>query len=428
VVPDVTEDQSWVQRGGRNVPTPCLVAIWTGRKPLLTPIEIGSTVVTVGRGDDADITIDDRRMSRRHVELSREAGRWRIRDLDSHNGTYVDGVQIKGTVERTELRVVRAGDTLLVARPDLGMYQHPTMQLDGAVVGPTLQATYAALDAVARGGSTLHIIGETGSGKELAARRFHDVGSNASGPFVAVNCAAIPTTLAEGMLFGVRKGAYSGADADRDGYFVAADHGTLFLDEIGELALDVQAKLLRVIETKQVAALGSTKPRTVEVRVCSATHRDLRGAVSDGSFREDLFYRIGRPTVVVPPLRERPEDIAYLTIAAAGRVAPKLAVHGSLVEQLLLRPWPGNVRELVAEVADAAGRAVAARAEAITAEHLADEAGTTVIAKSEKSGDLDAATVTAALERNHGNVAAAARDLGVHRNQLRRFLAKSSDQ
>ncbi|HEV7553979.1 MAG TPA: sigma 54-interacting transcriptional regulator, partial [Kofleriaceae bacterium] len=375
----------------------------------------------------ADISIDDRRMSRRHVELSREAGRWRIRDLDSHNGTYVDGVQITGTVERTDVRVVRAGDTLLVGRPDLGTYERATMQLDGAVVGPTLQATYAALDAVARAGTTLHIIGETGSGKELAARRYHEVGSNANGPFVAVNCAAIPTTLAEGMLFGVRKGAYSGADADRDGYFAAADTGTLFLDEIGELALDVQAKLLRVIETKQVVALGSTKARTVEVRVCSATHRDLRGAVADGSFREDLFYRLGRPTVVVPPLRERPEDIAYLTIAAAGRVAPKLAVHGSLVEQLLLRPWPGNVRELLAEVADAAGRAVAARAEAITAEHLADEAGTAVVAKSDKTVELDAATVTAALERSNGNVAAAARDLGVHRNQLRRFLAKSSD-
>ena len=427
MVPDVTEDQSWVQRGGRDAPTPCLLAIWTGRKPLLTPIEIGTTVVTLGRGDDADITIDDRRMSRRHVELSRDGGRWRIRDLDSHNGTYVDGVQIKGVVERTEVRVVRAGDTLLVVRPDLGTYERPTMQLDGAVVGPTLQATYAALDAVARAGTTLHILGETGSGKELAARRFHDIGPHATGPFVAVNCAAIPTTLAEGMLFGVRKGAYSGADADRDGYFVAADNGTLFLDEVGELALDVQAKLLRVIETKQVVSLGSTKSRTVEVRVCSATHRDLRGAVADGAFREDLFYRIGRPTVTVPPLRDRPEDIAYLTVVAAGRVAPKLAVHGSLVEQLLLRPWPGNVRELLAEVADAAGRAVAARAEAITADHLADEAGTAVVAKSDKAADLDAATVTAALERTNGNVAAAARDLGVHRNQLRRFLAKSSD-
>jgi transcriptional regulator with PAS, ATPase and Fis domain len=424
-VPDLTEDQSWAPRsGGRAAPTPGFVAVWSGKRATLTPIEVGTAAITIGRGDDADVTIDDRRMSRRHAELSRANGRWRVRDLDSHNGTFVDGAQISGTVERPELSVIRTGDTLLVACADVRRFHNASVELDDAVIGPTLRAAYDEIALAARSGADLHIVGETGAGKELAARRFAAAGPKPNGPFVAVNCAAIPVALAEGLLFGTRKGAYSGADADRDGYFATADGGTLFLDEIGELSLDVQAKLLRVLEVREVMALGATKPRAIDVRVCSATHRDLRTAVAEKAFREDLYYRLARPWVSLPALRDRKEDIPYLAVRGIARVAPKLAVHGSLVEQLLLRPWPGNVRELMAELADTASRAVAADADAATAEHLAADAGL-AITTTTPAAEIDADAVAAALEKTGGNVAAAARELGLHRNQLRRFLAKN---
>jgi len=413
-----------VKAGDRDQPVPGLIAVWTGRRVTLMPIEIDRRSVTIGRGDDADITIDDRRMSRKHAEIARVGGHWRVRDLDSHNGTFVDGSPIT-SIEQAELRVVRAGDTLLVVRADVRPFLGAGVALGEAIVGPTLQVAYDEIDAAARAGTIVHLVGETGSGKELAARRFHAAGPRASGPFIAVNCATVPAQLAEGLLFGVRKGAYSGADADRDGYFVAADGGTLFLDEIGELPLDVQAKLLRVLETHQVMALGATKPRTVDIRVCSATHRDLRAAVTEGSFREDLYYRLGRPVVALPPLRDRPEDIPYLAIAAVAKVSTRLALHPSLVEQLLLRPWPGNARELLAEIADAAGRAMAAQAELVTAEHLDALAGTALDGSvARRVSEIDAAAVEAALAKTNGNVTAAARELGIHRNQLRRFLAK----
>jgi transcriptional regulator of acetoin/glycerol metabolism len=426
-----TEEQSWAEPRPPAERTNGLVAVWSGKKPALIAVPITSRAIAIGR--EAEVAIDDRRLSRKHVEVARSRERWQIRDLDSHNGTFVDGRPLKGGTELETLGVLRAGDTLFVPHADLGIYAGGRVEVtDGVVIGPTLRATYRAIAAA---GERVHITGETGSGKELAARHFH-AAVDASQPFVAVNCAAIPAALAEGLLFGVKKGAYSGADVDRDGLVAAADGGTLFLDEIGELPRDVQAKLLRALESREVMALGSTKPRTVSIRLCTATHADLRELVTAGTLREDLYYRIGRPTIVLPPLRARPEDIPHLIIVTIARVAPKLTVHPSLVEQVLLRPWPGNARELVADLADAAARAITAGSDSLTAEHLAPLAGMPLAAPDDddddagapREADLDAGAVTAALEKSGGNVAAAARALGVHRNQLRRFLAKRIDE
>src|SRR5262249_24295980 len=156
----------------------------------------------------------------------------------------------------------------------------------------------------------LPIFGETGSGKEGAARQFHAASSRRAGPFIAVNCATIPPLLAERLLFGARKGAFSGADANVEGYIQAADKGTLFLDEISELQPGVQAKLLRVLQSREVFPLGASRGTQVDVAICSATHRDLRAEVAAGRFRDDLFCRICRPMVELPPLRARPKDIA----------------------------------------------------------------------------------------------------------------------
>ena len=204
---------------------------------------------------------------------------------------------------------------------------------------------------VARNMAPVLVRGESGTGKELVARAIHDCSHRAGAPFVAVNCSAIPETLLEAEFFGAKKGSYTGATADREGYFQAARGGTLFLDEIGDLPLAMQSKLLRAIQERQVRALGSTQEDAVDVRIVSATHRDLASDVQAGRFRQDLFYRLNVIEIVVPPLRERREDLPQLCHALleriameSGLVAPQLSPQ--VLEQLYAHPLPGNVREL----------------------------------------------------------------------------------
>jgi len=204
---------------------------------------------------------------------------------------------------------------------------------------------------VARSMAPVLVRGESGTGKELVARAIHACSHRAEGPFVAVNCSAIPETLLEAEFFGARKGSYTGATADREGYFQAARGGTLFLDEIGDLPLAMQSKLLRAIQERQVRALGSTQEEAVDVRVVSATHKDLAADVHAGRFRQDLYYRLNVIEIVVPPLRERREDLPALCEALLARIAqesgmPVPVLSRAVVEQLWGHPLGGNVREL----------------------------------------------------------------------------------
>jgi len=207
------------------------------------------------------------------------------------------------------------------------------------------------IEKVARSMAPVLVRGESGTGKELVARAIHACSHRSDGPFVAVNCSAIPETLLEAEFFGARKGSYTGASADREGYFQAARGGTLFLDEIGDLPLAMQSKLLRAIQERQVRPLGSTQEDAVDVRIVSATHRDLATDVQAGRFRQDLFYRLNVIEIVVPPLRERREDLPALCQALLARIAqdsgmtpPTLSPQ--VLEQLQSHPLPGNVREL----------------------------------------------------------------------------------
>jgi two-component system response regulator PilR (NtrC family) len=204
---------------------------------------------------------------------------------------------------------------------------------------------------VARSMAPVLVRGESGTGKELVARAIHACSHRSDGPFVAVNCSAIPETLLEAEFFGAKKGSYTGASADREGYFQAARGGTLFLDEIGDLPLPMQSKLLRAIQERQVRSLGSTQEDTVDVRIVSATHRDLGADVQGGRFRQDLFYRLNVIEIAVPPLRERREDLPALCEALLTRIAheagmPAPHLSQNVVEQLQAHPLPGNVREL----------------------------------------------------------------------------------
>jgi transcriptional regulator with PAS, ATPase and Fis domain len=250
--------------------------------------------------------------------------------------------------------VLRAGASLFLFCADVRRFAGRRVEVEGGiVVGPTLRAIRDQIGQAARAGLVLHMTGETGAGKEVAARWFHEASARARGPFVAVNCAAVPAALAERLLFGARRGAYSGADADADGYVQAADTGTLFLDEVGELEPSTQAKLLRVLETREVLPLGASKARRVQLGLVSATHADLRAAVADGRFRADLYFRIGRPAVALPALRDRREEIPWLLAQALAGEKTEGA-DASLVETALLRSWPGNARELLVETRSAA--------------------------------------------------------------------------
>jgi transcriptional regulator with GAF, ATPase, and Fis domain len=339
--------------------------------------------------------------------------------------------------------VASNGGVIAVATPDVRRFLGARVERAGdAVVGPTLADAWRRIERAARTGDNPLVTGESGTGKELAARAFH-AGSGAPGELVSVNCAAIPAGVAERLLFGTRRGAYSGADHDADGYLVAADRGTLFLDEIGELEAAVQAKLLRAFESREVLPLGTAKPRRIELRVVAATLRDLRDDVAGRRFRDDLYHRIGRPEVHLAPLRERLEDVPWLAAHTAERAAPGLPLSPALIETCLLRPWPGNARELIGEIRRAALAARDAGAVELAAADLEPAAGLRIERREPGSpaGPLagpaaaparpappaplpDRDTIARALAAEGGNVVRTARALGLHRNQLRRFLAK----
>ncbi len=250
---------------------------------------------------------------------------------------------------------------------------------------------------------------------------------------MAVNCAAIPAALAERLLFGALRGAYSGADTSTEGYLKSADGGTLFLDEVTELAPEVQSKLLRALESREVMPLGAARAQKVRVRFCSASNAGLRAAVAAGAFREDLYHRIARPSVRLPPLRERPEEIPALLHAIIRARDARLEASASLVETAMLRHWPGNVRELIKELTAAAASPARSGAK-LTPRCLSETAGAAIAAAARNAlaepppaapARLDRDAVLATLERERGSVARSARALGVSRTTFRRWLEKN---
>lgn len=363
------------------VGSPGLVLIFSGTTPYLLPIPLAPGATELGRDELLKLRIEDDRMSRRHVVVERDGAALNVRDLGSKNGVFCDGERLSAhavrTVERGKTSVLRIGRTLFLLVEDIAPFQEalqrPLVQNE-VVAGPTLHRVHKQVAALAGSGQGLFLRGESGSGKEITARIYHEASPRRGGPLAAVNCAAIPKELAERLLFGTVRGAYSGAATDAPGYLQAAHGGTLFLDEVAELDYAVQAKLLRVLETREVMPLGGTRAQPVDIRICAATLRDLHEAVAAGTFREDLYYRIGRPAVRLPPLRERLEEIPHLIHQAMSTVG-KLAPSSTLIEACLLRPWPGNVRELCAEVRAAATLALAEGSEQVLPKHLSEQAG-----------------------------------------------------
>jgi DNA-binding NtrC family response regulator len=295
----------------------------------------------------------------------------------------------------------------------------------GAIIGddPGLRATLARTALVAPTGTPVLVTGESGTGKELLARALHELGPNPSGPFVAVNCGALPRELAESELFGHERGAFTGAASRRAGWFEEASGGTLVLDEIGELPLDLQPKLLRFLERREVKPVGGDAWHKLDVRVVAATHRDLSALVADGRFREDLFHRLTVLTVRVPPLRERLDDVPGLVdrlLAQMGRPASTLAPKTRSL--LKAHRWPGNVREL---------RNVVMKATHLGESDLGEEADTSLsgaerfhAAKERLITAFEVDYLKTLITHASGNVSRAARESGLDRVHLHRLLKK----
>ncbi|HEY8431975.1 MAG TPA: sigma 54-interacting transcriptional regulator [Sandaracinaceae bacterium] len=317
-------------------------------------VEIPATKLTIGTAETNDLVLTDSTVSRRHCILSVEGDRYVVRDLDSTNGTIVDGTPVREAFLAPAARI-RLGDTEIVFQPRKKWERIDVSRADhfGGLHGtaPAMRAVFALLAKLAPTDLSCIITGETGTGKELAARAIHEHSPRAAKPFVIVDCGAISESLIESELFGHERGAFTGADRQRIGAFEAAHEGTVFLDEIGELPLELQPKLLRVIERKEFKRLGASRMQEADVRVVAATHRDLLAMVREGTFREDLYYRLAEVVVELPPLRERLSDIPVIAQRILQEIAeeegrPVRALSESAISALMRRSWPGNVREL----------------------------------------------------------------------------------
>jgi transcriptional regulator with PAS, ATPase and Fis domain len=305
----------------------------------------------VGSGDTADIRLSDPSVSREHVRLSLAPNGIRVRDGGSKNGTWLGGVRVVEVMLTSDASVVLGGTTLAITL-DSEDTDLPLSVSDrfGEAIGttPVMRNVFAVLERVASTELSVLLEGETGTGKDLLARAIHARSTRAGGSFVAVDCASIPKGLVESELFGHVRGAFTGAERDREGVFEQADGGTLFLDEIGDLPLDVQPKLLRVLEARETKPVGGRTTKSVDVRVLAATSHRLAEAARSGEFRSDLFYRLAVTRVVVPPLRDRAQDIlpiarAMLRTMTGEGLADFPPDFASMMEAY---PWPGNVREL----------------------------------------------------------------------------------
>ena len=434
--------------------------------------------ITIGRAPGNDLVLTDSLVSREHARLERfDDGRLLVIDLGSANGTLVNGkllssparlepgdlVKIGDTELRLERQEVRedapeedpeAADRTNTGAPAAATRRaSPERRMLGR--GPRMAQVFRLIDVAGSSPIPVLIDGETGTGKELAARAVHDASDRADGPFLALNCATLVESLLESELFGHRRGAFTGADRDHAGLFEAASGGTVFLDEVGEMPAATQPKLLRVLEENEVVRVGESRPRAVDVRIISATNRDLNEAVNQGEFRSDLFFRLATFPIRMPSLRERREDIPLLVRHAAEVAAQRhkkriVGVSKPAMDALVRHRWPGNVRELRNELQRAV--ALCRDGDEVDVRHLSDKivamadrtSGGGLLGRfsetpaasappaaqdSAESNDLRAARaafetehITRVLEENKGHVGKTAEALGLSRTALHKKL------
>jgi two-component system response regulator GlrR len=318
------------------------------------PWESAGETCSIGSDDGNDLRLDAPTVSRFHCEIRVDPSGARIVDLGSLNGTAIDGVQIKEAFLRNGSLVRLGAATLRFELADGGHRLLVSNETSfGSLFGVSvpMRASFALMEKAAASDATVLLEGETGTGKGQAAEAIHQASGRSSAPFIVVDCGAIPANLLESELFGHEKGSFTGADARRRGAFEEAAGGTIFLDEIGELPVDLQPKLLRVLENRQVRPLGANVHRPVDVRIIAATNRDLRAEVNQGRFRSDLFFRLSVVRITLPPLRQRPEDLPFLVSKLLRRLGADASTgqrfsEPAFLSGLVRSTWPGNVREL----------------------------------------------------------------------------------
>ena len=314
-------------------------------------VRVESPRFVVGSGPTADLRLSDDTVSREHLRLSISAQGVTLRDAGSTNGTWMGTFRI-GEITLAQAATFALGNTQLTITVDVVPLELSISEAShfGSAIGhsPAMRHVFATLGRAAASDMSVLIEGESGVGKEVLAQAIHTESKRASGPFVTVDCGAIPPNLIESELFGHERGAFTGADHARIGAFEQANGGTIFLDELGELPLAMQPRLLRVLEMREVRPVGGQKVRAIDVRIVAATHRNLAEAANRNEFRRDLFYRLAVVRAQVPPLRERREDIVPLAEAFLHRL-PGFATHPlppELASMFRSYAWPGNVREL----------------------------------------------------------------------------------
>jgi transcriptional regulator with PAS, ATPase and Fis domain len=404
-------------------------------------VHVAEGIARIGSAAGNHLALNDPTVSRVHCEVRVRSESIVVRDCGSTNGTYVEGVRLREGEVRpgvsvrvggSAFRIEAAGGTEFVPLSDRTSF--------GELVGTSLEMrrVYAILERIAKTSSTLLVQGETGTGKDVVARSLHAASLRASGPFVPVDCGAIPENLIESELFGHVRGAFSGAVSDRRGVFEEAHGGTLFLDEIGEMPLATQAKLLRAIETRSIRRVGGNSLKQVDVRIVAATNRPLAQSANEGTFREDLYYRLAVVDVKLPPLRARREDIPLLAEHFYARLAgPERRLPPPFLSMLNTRSWPGNVRELknfiersvslgfvedslsLSSTSTAAASLPPAALEAIVPLHLPLKD-----ARQAWTESFESIYVRSMLKKTGGNLTRAAALAGVNRRFMQRLVAR----
>jgi two-component system response regulator GlrR len=390
--------------------------------------------VVIGSEPAVELSLGDGAVSRFHCELVVDGGRVRVRDLASRNGTTVDGVAVvDATLHPGALLGIGRNRIRFEVAPDhvrIPLSRHARF---GAMVGssPAMRAAFALLERAAAGDATVLLTGETGTGKEAAAEALHAAGGRSDGPFIVVDCGAIPPPLLEAELLGHEKGAFTGAAAERIGAFEAASGGTIFLDEIGELAPELQPKLLRALERREIKRLGANRYTAVDVRVIAATHRDLRAEVNRRAFRADLYYRLAVVEIRLPALRERLDDIPLIVeqlLAGAPAAHAAELMAPAFLGHLAAHHWSGNVRELrnYLDRCLALGVDLAAvpAAPLAGAGAVAVDASTPLRAARDEANRRFERAYLEDLLRRHDSLTAAARAAGLDRSHLYRLLWK----
>ncbi len=407
----------------------------------------GGDVIRIGKADENDIALHEETVSRVHCEIVRDQKGYLLRDLSSTNGTFLDGAEVREAYVRAG-SLISVGTVQLKFTPfeeRIEILPSDKEQL-GDMVGRSLKMReiFGLIERIAPTEATVLIEGETGTGKDMVARTIHDLSRRKSGPFVVVDCGAVAGNLIESELFGHEKGAFTGAVAMRQGAFELAHGGTVFLDELGELSLDLQPKLLRVLEQREIRRVGGNKTIKVDLRVVAATKRELMKEVQAGKFREDLYFRLSVVPVRVPSLRERKEDLPLLVRTFVAKMngdgtAGSLEPDEATLAQLANHDWPGNVRELrnvlergfyltqrVAGDAPARLVAVPQPSESPAQPHVeAFEAGLSYRENKEKfENDFERRYLGWLMERSQGNISRAAREADMDRKYLHKLLKK----